>query len=183
MNPFQKLGEGLRHLAPSIATALGGVVGGPVGAAVAKTALAIVGGKLGLDEKAAQDPDVVEAALSSASPQQLASIRAADNEFRLKMREHDLEEERIHSGDRASARQMQIQTASRMPGVVGIGIFVGFFTMIGLLFFTEPKGHALTILNILVGSLGTMVVQVANFFFGSTKRDESQTELIAKMQM
>ena len=183
MKPFKKIGEALLGLAPNLATALGGAAGGPVGASLARAAVSVVGDKLGLEEQLAADPDEVLAALNVATPEQLAAIRRGDQEFQSKMREHDLDEERIHAGDRASARNLQAVTRAWVPGVVGVTVFIGFFGILTTLIFHDPPDSADDILKIMLGSLGTVLVQVTNFFFGSSRSSQSKDQMIAQMRL
>ncbi len=97
MSLFDDLGKALAGVAPALAGALGTAVAGPVGGALARTAVGAIGEALGLDT---DDPKAVSAALVTATPEQIAAIKRADQAFAARMRELDLHEVEIHACDR-----------------------------------------------------------------------------------
>lgn len=177
-NLFASLGKALGGAAPTIATALGGAVGGPVGVAIAKAATKAVAEALGLDT---DNPDQLEQALASATPEQLAAVRRADQAFATTMRECDLDELRIAAEDRASARQRQIQTKDLMPGYIASCALVGFFGILTALIFVAIPDGAHDPLLIMLGALGTLVSQVGQYYFGSSAGSKRKTEQVERL--
>ena len=87
-------------VAPAIATALGGPLAG--------LGVAAVGKALGLGDGAGEED--VAAAVLKASPEQLLSVKKAELEFTARMKELDVDLERIAVADRQSARRREAAT-------------------------------------------------------------------------
>lgn len=104
-------------VAPAIATALGGPLAG--------IGVSAIGKALGLGEGATEG-DVAKAVLK-ASPEQLMEIKKAEHEFTARMKELDVDLERIQMADRASARKREATTGDswtpRLLAVLVIGLF------------------------------------------------------------
>jgi hypothetical protein len=166
------LGKLLGSVAPLLATAIGGPVGG--------LAVQVLGEALGISEPT---QDKVEKAFASGSMtgDQVAAVRQA--EIRLKQRSEELgiDLEQIHAKDRESARQMQIQTKSRIPAVLAILITIGFFGVLGGMLSgqLQASGNNEALL-ILLGALGAAWGAVVNFYFGSSAGSAAKNEMLAK---
>lgn len=166
------LGKLLGSVAPLIATALGGPVGG--------LAVQVLGEALGISEPTQQK---VEDAFKSGSMtgDQIAAVRQA--EIRLKQRSEELgiDLEQIHAKDRESARQMQIQTKSRLPGVLAVLITLGFFGILsGMLTGALAASGNNEAMLILLGALGAAWGAVVNFYFGSSAGSATKNEMLAR---
>src|SRR5258708_17017287 len=110
-------------VAPTIATALGGPLAG--------MAVKAIGDAVGLSNATV---DTVSAALANATPDQLAAIKKADQDFAAKMESLGVDLERIQAADRDSARKMQTDTRSKVPAIMALLITLGFFgILIGLM--------------------------------------------------
>ncbi len=179
-NLFISLGKALGGAAPTIATALGGAAGGPVGVAIARAATKAVASALGVS--ADSQPDVLEQALSAATPEQLAAVRKADQAFAATMREHDLDELRVAAEDRMSARRRQVRARDRMPGYIASCVMVGFFGILAaMIFYPAIPATAHDPLMIMLGALGTLVTQVGAYYFGSSAGSARKTEQVERM--
>lgn len=157
----------LKGIAPTVATALGGPLAGAAATVVAKW--------LGVE------PDQVEKTLAAGklSGDQIAALKKAEIEFDQRMAELDIDLERVHGADRASAREMQAATKSMLPGGLAILITVGFF---GILF--GMLGGKLDVANndsllLLLGALSTAWGGVINFYFGSSRGSSEKTAMLA----
>lgn len=160
-------------VAPWIGTALGGPLGGAAVGAVADA--------LGLSDKTEAS---IKAALSGVTPEQMLSLKNADQAFSVKMQElgyANMEKLAALAVDNTKdARAMQIQTRSQIPAVLAILITVGFFgILIGMLSgkLTSTDNQALLIM---LGALGAAWGAVVNFFFGSSHDSGRKTELLAQ---
>jgi hypothetical protein len=166
MDLLAKFGPLLGQVAPSIATALGGPL---AGIAVKTLSSALLGHELGTE-------DDVATALMNASPEQLASIKKIDADFKVRMKELDIDLERISAGDRDSARQMQRDTKDWVPKVLAIGITVGFFgVLIWMLLNGMPKTGTEALLMML-GALGTSWNNIVQFYYGSSAGSKAKTD-------
>jgi hypothetical protein len=85
-------------VAPVLATALGGPLAGVATKAVAAAVLG---------KPEAKESDIA-AALAGATPEQLAALKKADQDFAVRMRELDIDLDRLASEDRDSARRREV---------------------------------------------------------------------------
>jgi hypothetical protein len=163
---LSKIGGLLGQLAPTIATAIGGPVAG-----MAVKALA---GALGLSQDASSDD--VQTALMNATPEQLAAVKKIDADFKVQMKELDIDLERIAAGDRDSARNMQMQTNDWIPRAMAVMVTFGFF---GILTWLLTKGVPPTgseTLIYMLGALGTAWTGIVQFYFGSSAGSKAKTD-------
>jgi membrane-bound ClpP family serine protease len=170
---LSKIGNLLGQIAPTIATAIGGPVAG--------MAVKALSSALGLSPEASSDD--VQAALMNATPEQLAAIKKVDADFKVQMKELDIDLEKIAAGDRDSARNMQINTNDWIPRVLAILITVGFF---GILVWMLIKGMPPTgteALLMMLGALGTAWTGVVNFYYGSSAGSKAKTDALTAKEI
>ena len=169
MELLAKFGPLLGQIAPSIATALGGPL---AGVAVKTLSGALFGHEDGSEEQ------VIEA-MAGASPEQLSTIKKIDADFKTRMKELDIDLERISAGDRDSARQMQRETKDWTPKVLAFAITFGFFgALVWLLVMGIPQTGTEVILMML-GSLSTSWTGVVQFYYGSSAGSKAKNDLLA----
>jgi len=167
---LSKIGGLLGQIAPTIATAIGGPVAG-----MAVKALA---GALGLSQDSSTDD--VQTALMNATPEQLAAVKKVDADFKVQMKELDIDLERIAAGDRDSARNMQMQTNDWIPRAMAIMVTFGFF---GILTWLLTKGVPPTgseTLIYMLGALGTAWTGIVQFYFGSSAGSKAKTNALVQ---
>ena len=90
----------------------------------------------------------------------------------------DLEE--IAAEDREGARRMAVDT-SLMPQMILATIYVIAFAAILITVMTgriELSGTQLTMANMLIGILSAGLIQIMNFFFGSSAGSKQKTPLL-----
>lgn len=163
----------LGQLAPTIAS----MIGGPIaGMAVQSVATA-----LGLTPEQAKDPAQIVAAVNGMTFEQMTALRKADQEFAEKMKELDLEPEKLANADRADARVMQTKLDDWVPKALAIAVTVGFFGLIGILCrYTIPPEN-IRVVDVMLGSLGTGFLTVLAFYFGSSASSHAKDETIGKL--
>ncbi len=156
-------------VAPTIATALGGPLAG--------MAVKAVGDALGVEKPT---EDTVSAALANATPELLAKVKQADQDFAAKMKDLDIKFEELETQDRASARSMQVNLRSNIPAMLAGLITVGFFgILIGMLagYLSSKDSPEL---NILIGALSTAWGMVVSFYYGSSAQSHIQTRILGE---
>ena len=166
------LGKLLSSVAPMLATALTGPVGG--------LAIQVLGDALGISEPTQQK---VEAAFKSGSMsgEQVAAVRQAEIALEKRSQELGIDLEQIHAKDRDSARQLQIQTKSRIPGTLAILITLGFFgILLGMLTGSLQASGNNEALLILLGALGAAWGAVVNFYYGSSAGSAAKNEMLSR---
>lgn len=160
-------------VAPWIGTALGGPLGGAAVGAVADA--------LGLSDKTEAS---IKAALSGVTPEQMLSLKNADQAFALKMQEIGFQNvvdlEGIAAADRKDARTMQSTSHSKMPAALAIAITFGYFgILIGMMTGTLHVSDTQSLIYML-GSLNTAWTGAMAFWFGTTRESGRKTELLAQ---
>ncbi len=164
-----RIGRAIAGAAPKLANALGGPL---AGAAVSALAKAIFGTETVSEEE-------LEAALATASPEQLIALKKADHDFRVALRMAAVEEERVHASDRDSARRRQQLMDDWAPSVLGVLIILGFFIVLAAMLTQRLPDGAETEFSIMLGALATMTAAVVNYFFGSSAGSREKTRLLS----
>jgi len=167
-------------LAPTIGTVLGGpLVGG---------GLAALESVFGLTPKSDASTDdrqnAIAAAISGATPEQLAAMRAKDQDYALAMAQAGFKDVETLASlkvqDTISARDMQTANKSIVPAWLTFLITAGFFgLLIGLFVYPVPEG-AKALIYSATGTLGTVWLVVVHFWFGSTSDTTQVNDLLAK---
>jgi hypothetical protein len=146
----------LGAIAPTLATAMGGPLGG--------MAMKMVADKLGLPDAT---PEAVDAAVAAATPEQLAEIKKVEADFKVQMKALDVDLVKIAAADRDSARQRHAAMKDATPTVLAIGTLLAFFGYIGAVTFLAPDAD-LGLINVAVGWLGGSASAVISYYFGAS---------------
>lgn len=158
----------LKTVAPTIATAVGGPMGG-----VAMKFLA--------DKFVGGDTGKVEDFLLAANPEQLAQLKLADMEFQKEMKKLDIDLEQIATEDRASARDLA-KTKGFMPQVIMSGVYTfGYFGIIWAFmqgYIAVPDQYS-SMFTGMLGVLGAAQIQIINFWFGSSAGSKAKSDAMA----
>jgi hypothetical protein len=166
----------LKKIAPFLSTALR--LAGPWGALAGTALQAATGAK-------SSSLDDLDLALSKATPEQVAAIRKAEEDFQLQMKQLEIQSldelEKAADEDRASARQMQVATRSRLPAVISIVITIGFLGLLGGMMLGALKVSENQALLIMLGNLGAGWMAVISYYFGSSAGSARKTELLASV--
>lgn len=171
MNLGQKALHVLKTVAPTLATAVGGPFA-PIAAAAISAALGTPAG----DQKAA------EAALTSATPDQLLALRKGDQDFQVRMRELGIQDEQLVYQDIANARAREIavrDTTPRNLAYLVIG-FTGACIAATLAGWTKVDS---ALAGTLIGYLVAEARSALSYYFGSSqgsKEKDAALQEIAK---
>jgi len=149
----------ISQVLPTVGTLLGGPMGG--------LAVEAVGKCLGLSDATTEK---VTKALNAGNltAEQMAALQAADLQLKTRMAELGIDAEKLAQADRASAREMQVQTGSRTPAILASFVTVGFFAILVGLMTGDLKTWDNAGLQMLIGSLGTSWGMVVSFYFGAS---------------
>ena len=151
-------GKLVENVAPTIATAMLGPV---AGMAVKALSTALLGHGDGSE-------DDITAALSSATPEQIAAIKRADNDFKVQMKQLDIDLVRIAADDRNSARNMAVGTHSLTPSVMSYVIVVCWAIIQYFLFTHVIEASMRELIARVLGTLDGALMLVLSFWFGSS---------------
>ena len=154
----------LAQIAPTIASA----VGGPLGGLAYETISKVMG--IGQDDAKKM---LDEGKLNG---DQIAAIQQAEIQLKVKAQELGLDFEKLAVEDRKSARDMQVATKSWVPPVLAVAVTIGFFSILtGLMLGGVAHG---TEIDIMLGSLGTAWTGIIAFYFGSSASSQSKDSMI-----
>ena len=148
----------LKTIAPTVATALLGPLGG--------VAVAAIGNVLGVSE-ATQDKiaDVIKQ--SGLTPEQVSALKELEMKYKAEEQERGFRYAELVFKDNDSARQMQIQTKSYVPAILAGLVTTGFFSILGFMI-GYPDYKPTEPLLVMLGSLGTSWTMIIGFYFGSS---------------
>ena len=159
----------LKSLAPTVAAALGGPLAG--------AAVAALGSVLGVPD-ATQDTIGKLFKDGQLTSQNLAEIRKLELQYQNDEKERGFKYAELEYKRIDSARQMQIATQSKMPALLTVLITIGFFLVLGLLFF-RPEFKGNEIVMVMVGQLSAVWGGCITFYFGTTFGSAGKTALLA----
>ncbi|WP_420465633.1 hypothetical protein [Panacagrimonas sp.] len=153
-------------VAPTLAAALGGPL---AGMAVRQISQVVLGAEDGSEEQ-------IEAALATAGPDMLTKLREADRAFQVRMRELDIDEDKLHQIDRASAREREAKTGDSLtPQLLAAAVTVGFFGVLAtLLLHGKPLAGGDALL-VMLGSLGTAWTSIIAYYYGSSAGSKAKS--------
>jgi hypothetical protein len=159
----------LRTVAPTIALAAGGPFG-----PLAATAISAVLGTPPNDAKAA------EAALLTATPDQLLALKKAEDDFQVQMKTLDISEEKLSFDDTANARAREAAVKDWTPQILAYAVTIGFFGILAFLLWNgKPPGG--DVIMVMLGALGSAWTGIVSYYFGSSAGSASKTDAINKM--
>lgn len=162
----------------TVAPWLGAAMGGPP--ALVAMAVSTIGETLGLTDKTMEG---VKTALSGATAEDMLKLKAAEQDFQVKMQElgfsHLETMEKVGAEDRADARKREIAVGDHTPRNLAYAVTVGFFAVLLVMVFVDIDEKVMTILNIMVGSLGTAWAGVLAYYFGKDSGSARTKELLA----
>jgi hypothetical protein len=167
------------RLAPTIAS----VIGGPLAGGAVTALESVFGIDANKDASLATRQDALAAALSGATPEQLASVRKADQDYAARMAEAGFKNIETLAGltvqDTISARDMLVSTKSWVPAALTAALTVGFFGMLSMLMFVNVPDANKAIVYAFTGTLGTAWLAAVHFWFGETMSSKSKDDVIA----
>jgi len=157
-------------VAPTIATALGGPL---AGAAVKTLSNVLLGHENGSEGDLA-------AAIGTASPDVLAQIKKAEADFQVRMRELEIDVDRIAAADRDSARRRESSTGDFWtPRIIGGATLLAFIWSVWAVLsgyvqgLTDPA--VVGIIGTLIGYVSAKADQVVSYYFGSSSGSKEKT--------
>lgn len=157
-------------------------IGAALSTPLAKMALGFVSDRLGLPRDTTAS---VLAQKMSEDPALMAQVRAADQAFAEHMDANGVDLARIAAGDRADARQMQIQTHSKVPAILAIMITATWIAhlFVAIFFAAQVAEVPADVMSRMLATLDAALMLALMFFLGSSigSRQAQQTiETIAK---
>lgn len=167
--------EDWKKLVKTVAPGLATVIGGPLwGAAVQSISEATLGRPDGSEEE-------VAVAVATGGAEALAKLKEGERAFLARMKELDIDVEKIHQADRADARAMAANTGDVWtPRLLALGITSGFFGVLSWLLTQGKPDAGGDALLVMLGALGGAWASVVAYYFGSSAGSAAKTEIMAK---
>ena len=162
----------VKNIAPTIGAALGGPAAG--------TAIKFVADKW-LGDAEASEQQIAEAVLS-ASPDQLAELRRLDNDFRVRMRELDVDVFALSLADTQDARGMATKTSLGPQIALSLLFIGGYFALLFFLFSgrVQLDENLQQLGYILLGVMTGEVPRIMQFWFGSSQGSKDKDKKLAQ---
>lgn len=157
----------LAGLAPTLASAILGPLGGVAVAALGKV-FGIEAATTAQVSKVFQDGRM--------TPEQLTAIKELEMKYQNDEKERGFRYEELIFKNTADARDMQKQTKSFFPATLSIFITSGFFSILITMLVWEYKPTEP--LLIMLGALGAAFGAVVNFWLGSSNGSQRKSELL-----
>jgi hypothetical protein len=165
---LDRIGDLIGAVAPTLATALGGPL---AGMAVKTVSQALLG-------RNDATPEEVMDAVRNATPDQLAKLNEIDAAFKIRMKELDIDLEKLAVQDRDSARRREIETKDWTPKILAFSILGGYFAcLFWLLGRGMPTSGSESVIMML-GALSQTVTAVVAYYFGSSVGSRQKDSLI-----
>jgi hypothetical protein len=126
------------------------------------------------------EDELLEAA-KNATPEQLLALKQAEQNFVIRMRELDVDLERIANQDRNSAREREVKTGDHTPKLLAAAVTFGFF---GVLFWMIANGlpaNGGEAMLVMLGTLGTAWGAIVSYYFGSSAGSREKTQAMNRM--
>ena len=158
--------------------------GGPPGM-IAAGAIKAATMVFGLSETA--KPDELITAIS-ADPQAALKLALAEQDFKLRTRDQDIEIVKAQLLDVQSARARDVDTTKATGKrdsnmyVLAWTVIIGFFVLILFLLYNQVPKDQNGVIFMLFGALATGFGNVLQYFFGSSQSSQDKTNIIARAE-
>jgi len=149
----------IKSLIGAFAPQIGQALGGPLGGAAAQTIAKVLGCE--------PDERSLTAAISNATPEQLAEIKKAELNFERQMKELDVDVFKLETEDAQNARQAF--KGDWTPKIIAIAL-VAFFGAYIALVTLNPGENDDGIVNLVLGYLGGLVSSIISFYYGASHK-------------
>ena len=162
----------VRSVAPTIASALGGPL---AGMAVRTISEALLG------KTDASENEVAAAIADTNNPDMLLKLKQAENEFAAKMKQLDIDLEKIAAEDRANARQREAAVRDKTPMILAYVYTIGYFVVLSVVWGSNVPANAKETFNILLGILSAAEVGIISYYFGSSAGSSRKSDTIDRL--
>ena len=127
-------------------------------------------------------PEAVASAVAGATPEQIIALKAADNDFALKMREFGYKEStelvKMSYDDTANARAREISTSDVTPKVLAAVIVLGWFLIQGFLLTEVVAVPNKDLVMRALGTLDMALALVLGYYFGSSASSKRKDQML-----
>lgn len=165
---WSDIGRVMAKVAPFVASAIGTPLAG--------TAVTVIEGALGLTPKPGDTPaqrqDAAANAVSTATTEQLAALKAADQVFAEKMAQFGFADAesiaKLANADRANSRAREVALRDWTPKALALAVTTGFFGLLCYMAINAVPAASKDVLNGMLGALGAGWMSIVSYYFGSS---------------
>jgi|TARA_R110001599_G_scaffold98461_2_gene253089 hypothetical protein len=150
----------IKSLVGAFAPTIGKALGGPLGGAAAQTIAKVLGCE--------PDERSLTAAISNATPEQLAEIKKAELNFERQMKELDVDVFKLETEDAQKAREAF--RGDWTPKIIAVSLVIFFGGYIALVTLQDPAANDDGIVNLVLGYLGGLVSSIISFYYGASHK-------------
>jgi len=159
---MKKLKSILGTLAPTLGAAIGGPIGGQAGQ--------ILSSILGVPN----NTKAIENAMSNLTAEQMAELKMAENDFKVQMKELEVDVFELEVNDKQDARgKFNKDWTARIMGIAVVGGFMGYIFLVTL---QPPEQNSEALINLVLGYLGGLASAVISFYFGASNTPDKNEE-------
>lgn len=156
---MSNFGDRAKQIISTVAPVLGGILGGPLGG-LAGTALS--------EALGTTDPKAQEAAIVAGNPDTLLKLKQADADLQTKLKQLDIDADKLRFDDTANARAREIATKDRTPAILGYAVTAGFFGILSFMLWKGVPAQGGEALLVMLGALSAAWTSVCSYFWGSS---------------
>jgi len=148
----------LKNIVGAVAPTLGTALGGPMGGMAANVIAEVLG--------CPNNPASIEKAITEATPEQMLDLKKAENDFKIQMKELDVDVFKMEVADGQDARKhFSKDWTARIMGIAVIGGFLGYIFLVTI---QPPEQNSEALINLVLGYLGGLASAVISFYFGAS---------------
>ena len=152
----------IKNVVGALAPTLGSALGGPLGGQAAS----VIAGVLGCQS----DPNSINKAIQSATPEQMLELKKAEQGFELQMKELEVDVFKLEVQDKQDARgKFSKDWTARIMGMATVGGFLGYIFLITL---QPPEANSEALVNLILGYLGGLASAIVSFYFGASHKQD-----------
>jgi hypothetical protein len=156
----------LKNIVGAVAPTLGTALGGPMGGMAANVIADVLG--------CPNNPASIQKAVAEATPEQMLDLKKAENDFKIQMKELDVDVFSIATKDKQDARRtFSKDWTARIVGLSVVGGFMGYVFLVTL---QPPEQNSEALINLVLGYLGGLSSAVVSFYFGASAETSNKKD-------
>jgi Fe2+ transport system protein B len=116
----------------------------------------------------------IENAMSNLTAEQMAELKMAENDFKVQMKELEVDVFELEVNDKQDARgKFNKDWTARIMGISVVGGFMGYIFLVTL---QPPEQNSEALINLVLGYLGGLASAVISFYFGASNTPDKNEE-------
>ena len=159
----------VKAVAPWLGTAIGTAIGGPAGPLVGMATKTLCNVLLGKDEAKVSE---LSAAVQGATHEQWLEIKRQDAEFKKQAQDLGFKKLEMIAGDKASARDMQTKTKSRIPAIMTFVLTIMVILVAYAAVFQSFIPSNRDLINIIFGYILANWNNALQFYYGMINKED-----------